>query len=158
MAVYLIISILAGVSIVIARIINSNLAEKIGLLEGTLINFVTGLLLSCIFLFFSSEAITFSSAWLDVPVWAYLGGAAGVIVILLSSFLTPKVSAFYLTLFIFIGQLFAGIVIDFITLGELSMGKIIGGLLVLFGLVFNLTIDRKEEMNASAGKKELGSA
>lgn len=157
MTVYLIISILAGVSIVIARIINSNLAEKIGFLEGTLINFVSGLLLSCIFLFFSSEAITFtSSEWLDVPVWAYLGGAAGVIVILLSSYLTPKVSAFYLTLFIFIGQLFAGIVIDFFTLGELSMGKIIGGFLVLFGLVFNLTIDRKEEMTAV--KKELGSA
>ncbi|USK31640.1 DMT family transporter [Bacillus sp. F19] len=148
--VYLIISILAGVSIVIARIINSNLADKIGLLEGTLINFATGLMLSLVFLFFSSEAVSFSSLTLsEVPSWAYLGGAAGVIVIFLSSYLTPKVSAFYLTLFIFIGQLFTGIVIDYFTLGELSQGKILGGLLVLFGLVFNLRIDRKEEVGSA---------
>jgi transporter family-2 protein len=148
--VYLIISILAGVSIVIARIINSNLADKIGLLEGTLINFVTGLILSLVFLLFSSEAVSFSALNLsEVPGWAYLGGAAGVIVIFLSSYLTPKVSAFYLTLFIFIGQLFTGIVIDYFTLGELSQGKILGGLLVLFGLVFNLRIDRKEEMGSA---------
>ncbi|WP_191556886.1 DMT family transporter [Metabacillus idriensis] len=148
--VYLIISIFAGVSIVIARIINSNLADKIGLLEGTLINFVTGLMLSIIFLLFSSEAVSLSSLTLgNVPIWAYLGGAAGVIVIFLSSYLTPKVSAFYLTLFIFIGQLFTGIVIDYFTLGELSQGKILGGLLVLFGLVFNLKIDRKEEMGSA---------
>lgn len=147
---YLIISILAGVSIVIARIINSNLADKIGLLEGTLINFVTGLMLSIIFLLFSSEAVSLSSLHLDhVPIWAYLGGAAGVIVIFLSSYLTPKVSAFYLTLFIFIGQLFTGIMIDYFTHGELSQGKILGGLLVLFGLVFNLKIDRKEEMGSA---------
>ncbi|MDQ0859312.1 DMT family transporter [Bacillus sp. V2I10] len=148
--VYLIISILAGVSIVIARIINSNLADKIGLLEGTLINFVTGLILSLVFLLFSSEAVSFSALDLsEVPSWAYLGGAAGVIVIFLSSYLTPKVSAFYLTLFIFIGQLFTGIVIDYFALGELSQGKILGGLLVLFGLVFNLRIDRKEEMGSA---------
>lgn len=148
--VYLIISILAGVSIVIARIINSNLADKIGLLEGTLINFVTGLMLSLVFLLFSSEAVSFSTLdFTQVPSWAYLGGAAGVIVIFLSSYLTPKVSAFYLTLFIFIGQLFTGIVIDYFTLGELSQGKILGGLLVLFGLVFNLRIDRKQEMRSA---------
>jgi transporter family-2 protein len=148
--VYLIISILAGVSIVIARIINSNLADKIGLLEGTLINFVTGLMLSLVFLLFSSEAVSFSTLdFTQVPIWAYLGGAAGVIVIFLSSYLTPKVSAFYLTLFIFIGQLFTGIVIDYFTLGELSQGKILGGLLVLFGLVFNLRIDRKQEMRSA---------
>ncbi|UAL50242.1 MULTISPECIES: DMT family transporter [Metabacillus] len=148
--IYLIISILAGVSIVIARIINSNLADKIGLLEGTLINFVTGLMLSLVFLLFSSEAVSFSTLdFTQVPSWAYLGGAAGVIVIFLSSYLTPKVSAFYLTLFIFIGQLFTGIVIDYFTLGELSQGKILGGLLVLFGLVFNLRIDRKQEMRSA---------
>lgn len=148
--IYLIISILAGVSIVIARIINSNLADKIGLLEGTLINFAAGLMLSLVFLLFSSEAVSFSTLdFTQVPSWAYLGGAAGVIVIFLSSYLTPKVSAFYLTLFIFIGQLFTGIVIDYFTLGELSQGKILGGLLVLFGLVFNLRIDRKQEMRSA---------
>ncbi len=46
--IYFFISILAGVSIVVARIINSNLAEKIGIFQGTFFNYITGLLFSFI--------------------------------------------------------------------------------------------------------------
>ncbi|MED1370878.1 EamA-like transporter family protein, partial [Bacillus paranthracis] len=56
--------------------------------------------------------------------------------------ITPKISAFYLTLLIFIGQLFAGTIIDFILSHELSMGKIVGGIFVLIGLTYNLLVDR----------------
>jgi transporter family-2 protein len=58
-------------------------------------------------------------------------------------------SAFYLTLFIFIGQLFVGIIIDYFTLKELSLGKIAGGLLVLFGLSYNLLLDKKQAEKAT---------
>lgn len=140
---YILISILAGVSVVVARVINSNLAEKIGIFQGTLFNYITGLISSSIFLLFSSETIHISKLNSSIPWWVYSGGLVGVIVVVLSSYITPKISAFYLTLLMFIGQLFVGIVIDYFTLNKLSMGKLAGGLLVLAGLSYNLFIDKK---------------
>jgi len=139
---YIFLAIMAGVSIVIARIINSNLAEKIGISEGTFFNYVFGLFFSVIFLLISKETLNISSDKLSsIPVWAYLGGLVGVIVIVLSSYITPRISAFYLTLIIFIG-----IIMDYLTLNKLSIGKVIGGLLVLAGLTYNLLIDKNKKL------------
>jgi transporter family-2 protein len=77
-----------------------------------------------------------------VPIWAYFGGLLGVAVVAISNLVTPKISAFYMSLIIFVGQLFTGIIIDYFALGLISMGKGIGGLLVAAGLIFNLYLDR----------------
>ncbi|MDF2986695.1 MAG: hypothetical protein K0R50_2205 [Eubacterium sp.] len=143
---FAIISILAGVSIVLARIINSALASKIGTFQGTLINYIVGLFFSVIFLFISNEfrnapGTNFGS----LPLWAYTGGLLGVIVVTLSNYITMKVSAFYLTLLIFVGQLFSGIAIDYLTAGDISIGKILGGILVLAGLTYNLLLDKNRK-------------
>ncbi|MDA2758901.1 DMT family transporter [Bacillus cereus group sp. Bc005] len=140
---YVMIAILAGVSIVVARIINANLAAKIGNWEGTFFNYITGLFFSILFLIFSSDSMYIPMHTLQsIPIAVYLGGLVGVIVISLSNYITPKISAFYLTLLIFIGQLFAGTIIDFFLTNELSTGKIIGGVFVLIGLTYNLLVDR----------------
>jgi bacterial/archaeal transporter family-2 protein len=142
---FALISFLAGVSIVVARIINSNLAKEIGIFQGTLVNYIVGLFFSFIFLLVSSEFSNISILRLQsIPLWAYLGGCTGVLVVVLSSHITPRLSAFYLTLLIFIGQLLVGIIIDYFTLNKLPIGKVIGGLIVLFGLSYNLLIDKKQ--------------
>lgn len=143
--IYIIISILAGVTIVIGRTINSNLAERIGIFQGTFFNYVVGLLFSIIFLIFSKETFpsTFNN-FSSIPFLAYLGGLLGVITIVISNYMTPRISSFYLTLFIFIGQLFMGVIIDFITIGTISIGKAIGGILVLIGLTYNLIVDKND--------------
>jgi transporter family-2 protein len=136
-------SALAGVTIVLSRIINSKLAEKLGTLQGTLINYITGLTLSFLCYLFSNEIplLTFH-VYKSIPLWAYLGGLTGVIVILSSNYITPRISTFYITLLIFIGQLIIGIFIDYFMLHELSIGKVIGGLFVIIGLTYNLLIDK----------------
>jgi len=140
---YISIAILSGISIVVARIINSNLAKKIGTLPGTFFNNLIGLLVSLVFLIFNSDALNISIIELrSIPLWAYSGGLLGVLVVVLSNYITPKTSAFYLTFFTFIGQLFVGIIIDYFTLNILSIGKLIGGFLVLVGLTYNLLIDK----------------
>ncbi|NFA61791.1 DMT family transporter [Clostridium sporogenes] len=144
---YIFIAILAGASIVAGRIINSNLAEKIGIFQGTFFNYVIGLLFSFIFLFLSNENLNITNTKIkSIPLWAYLGGLVGVLVIVLSSYVTPKISSFYLTLIIFIGQLLVGIIIDYFTLNKLSFGNIFGGLLVLIGLTCNLFIDKSQNI------------
>jgi transporter family-2 protein len=143
MIIAIVVAIVAGAFIVISRNINSILAEKKGLLASTFFNYVTGFSLSVIFLLISSESIKQSYALFGtVPLWAYLGGLLGVAVVAISNIVTSKISAFYMSLIIFVGQLFTGIVIDYFALGILSIGKVIGGLLVVVGLIYNLYVDR----------------
>ncbi len=146
---FVFIAILSGISVVVSRILNSNLAKEIGIFQGTLFNYVVGLFFSFIFLLLSNEISYVPALRLQgIPFWAYLGGLTGLLVVVLSSYVTPRISAFYLTLLVFIGQLFVGIIIDYFTLNKLSIGKIIGGLLVLFGLSYNLLIDKKQAIQA----------
>ncbi len=129
---YMIIAICAGISITVARLINSNLADRIGTFQGTFYNYAVGLIVSLLLLLFNKEPSLLSTkTLLNVPVWAYLGGLLGVVVVAASNLVTPKISAFYLTIIIFVGQIFAGIIIDYYFSNIISKGTIIGGLLVL---------------------------
>lgn len=139
----ILLAIIAGAFVVISRIINSNLANKIGIFEGTFFNFLMGLLFSFLFFLFSNDSIRNILSSKPIPFVAFLGGLVGVSVLAISNFTTPKISVFYFTLFLFIGQLFTGILIDYFTLNTLSIGKLIGGVLVLLGLGYNLYVDKR---------------
>lgn len=142
--IYIIIAMLSGVSIVLSRLINANLAERIGLFQSTFYNFLTGLMFSTIIFLFINESYDLSSlSNFTVPFYAYFGGLIGVFSITLSNYTAPKISAFYMTLLIFIGQIVTGIIIDYFLLNELSMGKIVGSIFVTIGLSYNLYIDSK---------------
>lgn len=143
--IYIIIAICAGALVTISRLINSNLADEIGIFQGTFYNYLVGLSVSLVVLLFSNDSILkAASSFSKVPLWAFTGGLVGVIVVALSSYITPKISAFYLTILTFIGQLFTGIIMDYYTLNILSIGKLIGGLFVLVGLIINVLIDKKD--------------
>lgn len=142
--IYIIIAMLSGVSIVLSRLINANLAERIGLFQSTFYNFLTGLMFSTIIFLFINESYDLSSlSNFTIPFYAYFGGLIGVFSITLSNYTAPKISAFYMTLLIFIGQIVTGIIIDYFLLNELSMGKIVGSIFVTIGLSYNLYIDSK---------------
>lgn len=146
MIIYILAAVLSGVSIVISRIINSQLGNKIGVFQSTFYNYITGLFLSGVFLLISKETLLASTDTLRaIPFAAYLGGLVGVISIAFSNYVAPKISAFYMALLIFIGQLFVGILIDYFTLNQLSIGKVIGGIIVCIGLAYNLYIDKSSE-------------
>lgn len=137
---------LTGFTIVMNRIINASLAERIGLFRGTLYNYITGLVTSLLFALFSGETnIVKGIDYSAIPFWAYLGGFVGVIVIVLSSYLTPRISSLYLTLLLFIGQIFTGVIIDYFSTGEFAVSKLVGGLFVVGGLAYNLFLDAKKE-------------
>lgn len=142
-------AILAGVSVVVSRTINAKLASIIGIFQGTIFNYIVGLIFTFLFLLFSSEKISISHMSLSsVPWWAYLGGVVGVIVVVLSNYITPKTSALYQTILVFIAQLFVGMMIDYFTLNIFSPGKVIGGLLVFTGLTYNLFLDSKDSKDS----------
>lgn len=141
--VYISTAIIAGVAVIITRILNANIAIEIGLLKGTLVNYIVGFSVSIVILMFSTDSIKTTLPLLQsIPWWIYTGGIMGIAVVSLSSYLTHKISSFYMTLLVFIGQIFGGLVIDYFVGTEISIGKIVGGALVMAGLIYNLNIDR----------------
>ncbi len=145
MILNIVIALASGITNVSGRIINSSLADKIGILPGTFYNYLTGLITSAVFFMISSNTLSHPPGnFSGLPFYAYMGGAIGVFVVAISSFITPKISALYATVLLFIGQLFAGILVDYFTLQVFSFGKVAGGALVVLGLVYNVYIDKKQ--------------
>ncbi|GIM32806.1 DMT family transporter [Paraclostridium bifermentans] len=148
---YALIAILSGISNVISRSVNFVLSEKLGVYQSTLFNYIFGLAGSILILFISGEASKlFASTSYDANWLAYTGGLVGVAVVSLQVFLSSKVSSFYLTLLLFVGQLFTGIILDFILSGKISIWQVVGGILVIVGLSYNLYVDRVEEIEVAS--------
>ena len=141
----IIIAFVAGCMVILSMIVNSHLSKKVGTFQGTFINYSVGLLFASMFFLASKGYNTLNSNTLhSVPMWAYLGGGIGVFVVAISNVIIPKIPTIYSTLLIFVGQLFSGIIIDFFRDGLISKGKIIGGMLILCGMLYNFYVDNSE--------------
>jgi transporter family-2 protein len=140
-------SFFAGASIIISRTLNGKLADLSSVRISTLFNYIVGLAGAVIVFFIigGGEALypNFSVVQLSPNWWIYLGGMLGVTVVLICNTIIAKISAFYLTLFIFIGQVFSGIAVDIIIFREFSYRALIGGAFVAMGLSCNLLLDKK---------------
>ena len=142
---YIILAILCGCITIISMVINSHLAKEIGVFQGTLINYVVGLLSTILLIAIVRSPVNLSiSSYSKIPLWVFLGGLLGVIVVASSNIVIPKIPTIYTTLLIFMGQLFTGILIDYFRVGFISKGKIIGGFLILLGIIYNSNVDKKE--------------
>lgn len=142
---YIILAISCGCITILSMVVNSHLAKKVGVFQGTLINYIVGLIGSILIIAIMKGSVDLSiSSYSKLPLWIFLGGVLGVIVVSSSSIVIPKIPTIYTTLLIFIGQLFTGIIIDYFRDGFISKGKIIGGLLILAGIIYNSNVDKKE--------------
>lgn len=144
MLLYIMISLLAGGCTIISMTLNSQLAQRIGLLQSSLINFIAGLIPTVLFLIFTRSNLISAFSNLEVNrIWICLGGAIGILVVITSNIVIPKIPVIYSTLLIFIGQLFIGTIIDYFMGMPISKGKLIGGVLILAGLFYNFRVDKK---------------
>ena len=137
-------SFIAGISIVLSRTLIARLAELTSVRTGTFYNYLFGLIVSIpVFLLLGDSGINLTEMNISPNIFIYMGGILGVCVVMLNNITVVKISAFYLTLFIFIGQVFSGILIDIIISQEFSPRNLIGGVLVTIGLCINLLLDKK---------------
>ena len=144
----IIIAFIAGAMVILSMTINSSLSRKIGVFQGAFVNYAVGLFFAIIAFAVTRSYNTIAiSKFQGLPFWAYLGGAVGVVVVGISNVIIPKIPTIYSTLLIFIGQLFAGILIDFFREGLISKGKIIGGILIIAGMMYNFCVDNSENKN-----------
>jgi len=132
-----IVSFLAGASIVIARTCNANLAAHVGDLQSAFINHLTGIPV-CVLLF--ALLINASPSSYDFSyqkLWIYAGGLLGVSTVLLFNILVPKIAALPLTLLSFLGQIFASMLIDILFLGTTNFTTLYASLLIALGIALN---------------------
>ncbi|MGC5325442.1 DMT family transporter [Brevibacillus sp. SYSU BS000544] len=148
---YIAMALLTGVLVIMSFIINSNLAKQIGVFQGTLINYIVGLICSVIVWIIASGTESVNLGLFgNVPMWAFIGGGVGVMIVVISNILIPTIPAVYSTLLIFIGQLSTSVVIDYFAGNEVTTGKIVGGLLILSGLFYNFMIDNRATKQVKA--------
>ena len=142
-------SFITGITIVISRTLNAKLAGHTSIQISTFYNYLAGLLVSTLvcLLFggiFGVSEPAFAGFVFSPKIYIYFGGILGVCAVLLSTITVTKISAFYLSLFLFIGQVFSGIFIDAIISQAFSPLNLIGGVFVAAGLCVNLLLDRKK--------------
>ena len=146
-SIAVLLSFVAGLLVLLARTLNANLSEVTSVRTSTFYNYVFGLIGAFIALLLIGRGDVTSVSFdlfTSVNHWyLYLGGIVGVGFISIGNFLVKKLTAFYLTLLVFIGQIFAGIIIDVILTGEFAMLNLIGGTLVALGLCVDLILDYK---------------
>lgn len=136
-------SFLAGISLVISRILNARLAENTSISSSTFFNYLIGLAVAApIMVFVGRNEPFLTQPIFSLDIYIYFGGILGVAVVLLSNLIVTKISAFYMTLFLFIGQVFSGLLLDTIISGGFSIRNLLGGVLVAVGLFTNLFVDK----------------
>jgi uncharacterized membrane protein YdcZ (DUF606 family) len=135
-------AVLSGVTIVVSRMTNAKLGKELSVYQSTFFNYIIGFIGSVALLIAVGGEFHFLPTVGGLRYYLmFLGGIVGVITISISNIITPKISAFSLTIIIFVSQLFSGILIDYFLYHEFSTGKLIGGALVLAGLVLNTSFD-----------------
>lgn len=141
----------SGILLVVSRAYNARLANKTSISISTFFNYVCGLLTAIpVFLLFGLKDpavahFSFSPDW-----WIYLGGAIGVMTVGLSSVVAVRIPQLYITLLLFVGQVFTGVLLDALLDGAFSLQNIAGGLLVTLGLVVNLLLERRSSRRLTA--------
>lgn len=154
-------SICAGITVVLSRTVNARLSQYAGELQSSFINHVIGLPIAVAIAAVLEKNSIISSFHEPLPgPWIYLGGVLGVSAVFLCNITVPRVAAFRLTLLTFVGQVFTGIVIDIFAKSEYTESTFIGGVLVAAGIALNMIYEqvlRTKESKDSKYRERLNS-
>ena len=154
---YIILAITTGALVILSIIANAHLGTRIGIRQGALVNYLVGLLVTTILLVFTSGFGTVIELdYGKLPKYVFLGGVVGVGIVVLMNIVVPKIPTIYTTLLTFIGQIVAGIAIDFITINSLSISKVIGGSLIVMGMAYNSYVDKSDAFKDKEGILDKG--
>ena len=142
--VAILLTVISGVNVVVARTLNAKLAEYTSVRISTFYNYFVGVAVSIPILFIlGRNDAAFSGLVISQDFYIYLGGFLGACTVLISNILVSKIPSVYLSLLLFVGQVFTGVVIDAVISQSFSPHIFIGGILVATGLCADLILDRK---------------
>ncbi|PKM49609.1 MAG: hypothetical protein CVV02_15340 [Firmicutes bacterium HGW-Firmicutes-7] len=136
---YIPIAIFSGFTVIISIIMLGSINKKVGLMPTTLVNFGAGTIGSILILLlvkdFNIEILK------NVPIYLYFGSVVVIAITMLNGTIINNIPAVYTTMLVFIGQLVAGMLIDYFRLNQFSPGDLVGGIVVLLGLLYNSKVN-----------------
>ena len=142
-----ILAFLAGFIVIIARTLNAKLAELTTIRISAFFNFLISLFVAVValVLFGRNEVFSFQVV-ISSEAYIYFGGFVGISIILIINIIVRKIPGFYLSLLLFIGQVFTGILLDALIDCAFTPNILLGGLLVTTGLCVDLLLVKKRKL------------
>ena len=151
--VYLIIALVAGVALATQSAINTQLAKAMSgeAVIATFISFAVGTIVLFFIAWVKTDLWGNLSAIPSQPWWKLIGGILGAVVVFTTVLLAPKLGITAMLFFIIVGQLITAATIDHFGLigmpiREVNITKLIGLIIVAFGLVFYFFGDKLVEL------------
>jgi transporter family-2 protein len=135
-------SLAAGLTVATSRLTNGELARQTSVRISTFFNYLIGLLGAALVVLLTGSGMPAAQAFSGPPA-GYLGAVLGVTVVLISNLVIGRIAIFEMSLAIFVGQVFMGVVMDVILSAVFPLRSLLGGLFALLGLIWNLWVDRK---------------
>jgi len=141
----IIMSFLSGVTIVISRTVNAELSERSNEYVSGWYNYFTGIITAVVAFIILSESSLIHVEYINIMrshltisnIVLYTGGILGVGIVVLANVCVRKISAINMTLILFAGQIFAGIIIDYALSDIIVIQNVLGGLCAVVGLLIN---------------------
>jgi transporter family-2 protein len=132
--------VLAGAFIAIQAPINAQLARGLGVpVAAAAISFLSGAIVLGVITFLTTRTQGLVIDWKAPAPWLFVvGGVLGAVYVTSTVLLTPRIGAAALMAFLVAGQLLAGMLVDKagilgVAVREISMGRIVGAVLLLAG-------------------------
>ncbi len=151
--VYLIIALAAGVALATQSAINTQLAKAMSgeAVIATFISFAVGTIVLFFIAWVKTDLWGNLSTVPSQPWWKLIGGILGAVVVFTTVLLAPKLGITAMLFFIIVGQLITATTIDHFGLigmpiREVNITKLIGLIIVAFGLVFYFFGDKLVEL------------
>lgn len=151
--VYLIIALSAGVALATQSAINTQLAKAMSgeAVIATFISFAVGTIVLFFIAWIKTDLWGNLSTVPSQPWWKLIGGILGAVVVFTTVLLAPKLGITAMLFFIIVGQLITAATIDHFGLigmpiREVNITKLIGLIIVAFGLVFYFFGDQLVEL------------
>lgn len=150
-AFYLLLAFISGALVMISAVFNARLAASIGLMRGTALNYVVGLLTVILILLMMGSTPGEYKGLLSIhPLFVFGGGALGVVIVSGLSAVIPRIPAVYSTILVFIGQVGAGLIFDLLYLDRFSLYKAAGAVVITAGLLLIILGDLNDQKKAAA--------
>ena len=151
--VYLIIALAAGVALATQSAINTQFAKAMSgeAVIATFISFAVGTIVLFFIAWVKTDLWGNLSTVPSQPWWKLIGGVLGAVVVFTTVLLAPKLGITAMLFFIIVGQLITATTIDHFGLigmpiREVNITKLIGLIIVAFGLVFYFFGDKLVEL------------
>jgi len=148
----ILLTVLSGFTVLLTIIMLGNINKRIGLMPTTFINFLTGTIGALIILLINNQ-LDFQILK-GIPPYLFLSSFFVIGITMLNGTIINKIPAIYTTMLIFIGQLAAGIIIDYFRYKTFSIGDLIGGFIILLGLGYNSFSNRALPSTLSDSNRE----